>query len=175
MLRNLIIILVISFDAVLAVAQTQKYDIVTYKIPAGWEQKNDKDFRGFAKIDKKTNSKSFMLVYSSVLAGNLVASNHIELRKTIAEEPFTGSFTLEPDTTAKGDVTLVSSAGKGKANETEVNLLFITFTKGKKVLSFLAVMTDQTFVGEIENFINTFNFDAKRTAKPSGKAKRKSR
>ena len=156
MIRSSTVLTFILLTVLSVAAQTDKFDIVTYSIPAGWEVKKGTDTVQFTKEDKATNGFCIVTLYRSVNSvggarANFDAAWSALVNETLKTDakPQMGTPGLKDGWSAElGLAPVTTSELKGAA-------LLTTATGNGKMISVLVLMNTDAFQKETETLIDS--------------------
>jgi len=155
-MRMAVTFFLLQLFAVAAVAQVEKFDIITYTAPAGWAAKKGPDAVQFSKEDTATGAFCVVTIYKSVDAGtdsraNLNAAWNALVTQTLGidAKPQIGAPGTKDGWATEAGIAPVSTADiKGAA-------LLTTMTGGNKMLSVLVLTNSESFQKEIEALVDS--------------------
>ena len=161
----------LQFLTLAAFAQVEKFDIVTYTTPKGWEIKKGADALQFTKEDKATGAFCIVTVYRSMDAGTDSRANFLTAWKALVNETFKSPAQPQIGTPGPKDGWM-AEVGLAPVNTEELKgaAMLTTMTGGSKMVNVLVLTNSDTFTKEIETIVDSIKLPAVRAAIPQNTA-----
>ncbi len=143
------------------IAQTQKFDVMTYTPPKGWTAGQNGQAKTFTIVDKSAGKFCMMFLYPSVANHGTPSQDFKYVWKTIVQEPFNAGGNPEKETTEADGFTIIQD---GELIEFEGNkaLALLTTVSGKgKVISLLSIFNDAKYATDVQKFLGGMDIDIK--------------
>lgn len=159
----------IQLLALISYAQGEKFDIVTYTSPKGWEVKKGAEAVQFTKEDKASGAFCIVTLYRAVDAGADSRANFLAAWKALVTD--TLKTPAKPDIGAPGPKDgWMAEAGLASVNTEDLKgaALLTTMTGGGKMINVLVLTNSDSFTKEIEVFVDSIKLPSVQAAKPAG-------
>lgn len=156
MIRTVVILCFIQLLALAAFAQVEKFDIVTYTTPRGWEIKKGADALQFTKEDKATGAFCIVTVYRSMDAGTDSRANFLTAWKALVTDTFKSP--AQPQIGTPGPKNgWMAEVGLAPINSEELKgaAVLTTMTGGSKMLNVLVLTNSDSFTNEVEAIVDS--------------------
>lgn len=149
-----------------ALAQKETFDIVTYTAPQGWKKENRENIIVFSKTDKvKKTWCQLSLVKSTVSKGSIESDFESEWN-ILAAQPY--SIAAAPQSTEVQDAEgwkIKSGAGKFTFNNADAMAMVTTISGYERCVSVMATMNTDAYMPVVEKFLESL--DLKKSAPAS--------
>lgn len=129
-MKKLLIITIIIFNVSFAFAQTQKFDIMTFTPPKGWESVPDDTLKVYGKVDKATNSFGIISIYPSLDSTGDAAKDFKIAWDAMVKTPYGASSKPETEIDQMKEFAVISG-GEVITYEGVQSLAILTVLSGK--------------------------------------------
>jgi hypothetical protein len=166
--RTLVVLCFFHALAIAAFTQTEKFDIVSYTAPTGWEVKKGADAMQFTREDKATGAFCIVTLYRSVDAGTDSRANFLAAWKSLVTDTLKTPAKPQIGTPGPKDGWM-AEAGLAPVDTEDLKgaALLTTMTGGGKMLNLLVLTNSDSFTKEIEVFVDSIKLPPIRAAKPA--------
>ena len=164
--RIVIGLCLVQLLALATFAQVEKFDIVTYRAPKGWEIKKGADALQFTKEDKATGAFCIVTVYRSMDAGTDSRANFLTAWKALVNETFKSPAEPQIGTPGPKDGWM-AEVGLAPVNTEELKgaAMLTTMTGGSKMLNVLVLTNSDSFTKEVESIVDSIKLPPVQAAK----------
>lgn len=166
-LRNLITIaiaILIVYNS--TIAQTQKFDVMTFTPPKGWTAGQNGQAKTFTTIDKANGKFCIMMLYPSVTNHGTPSQDFTYVWKTLVQDSFNAGTNPEKETTQVDAFTMIQGGELIDYEGTKALALLTTVSGKGRVISLLSIMNDAKYSPDVQNFLGGMDIDIKETPKP---------
>lgn len=154
---NTAIMLMLCIPAlVVNLSAQEKFDVVNYTAPKGWQKELKPNALQFSIADKTDDSFALMMLFKALPAGEDARKNFDVSWESIVQDSFDRSLKPEmsPDDIENG-WTISSGIATTEYNGYKAAVLLMSSTGGGKVINLLVVMNSNKFQPTIEAFIRS--------------------
>lgn len=142
-----------------AYGQVEKFDVMTFKLPKGWNVEKSSDSYRFTKTDKKQGHFClFVLTQSHESQGSPKADFQYFWNATLKEK-FDVNVPEKMDIDDSGDLAIVQSGASIKYQEIDSFAALVTISSKKHFVSVLAITNNTDYIDEVLAFVSTVDFN----------------
>lgn len=159
-MKKVILSTALLFAAIISVAQTESFDIASFKPPAGWKKDVKQSVVNFTIVDNLKNTYCIIGVYSSVVStGNEMADFKSEWNELVIK-PLGASANPKTDTSTFNDGRKIIMGASGFNNNGSENTVLLTSYSGfGRVMSVVALMNSNIYMADLKTFLEGLAFN----------------
>ena len=161
MKKNIITIFALLLT-IISCAQTETFDIATYKAPKGWEKTTKEGVVSYSTSDETKGSYCIISVYASSATVGNAGEEFMDEWKEFVATPFEIIQDPETEKTEDDGWEIISGGANFTSNEMSNLALLTTFIGYGRTTSVLSLTNDESHQKDIEDFLS--NIDIKKTA-----------
>jgi hypothetical protein len=158
-MKKLLFITIFTLNALSIFAQTQKFDIMTFTLPKGWEAKPGDNAKMYSKVDNAKNTFGIIIVYPSIDSKGSAADDFKFVWKQIVQDTFGASAKPETETAQDKGFTIVNG-GELITYAGNKALAMLTVLSGKsKAVSILTITNEQSYANVTQSLLESISIN----------------
>ncbi len=163
MKKTLVLFLFLLFSLLLQ-AQAEQFDIATYTPPKDWVKNSKEGVVIYSKSDPKTGGFCIIALYAATPSAGTAQKDFENEWKELAVSPFNAA----PDPVTEKQTTpdgweAIAAAAAGKQDGIDSYVVLTVFSGFGKTTSVLANLNDQSYVAELDQFLQNLQLDKEKT------------
>ena len=158
--------MILSFSTPTAFSQTEKFGIVKYTPPAGWDKTQNENVIAFSSVNKATGEFCIITVHGAIASDGSPQNDFVnEWDKLVVQplkaqaNPKTQTESADGWTVTRGGATVEIQGGKSLA-------LLTVFSGFGKAVSVLGVLNEPSYLPQLQAFISGITLDKTTLAAP---------
>lgn len=144
-----------------AFAQTDRFDIASFTVPAGWKKDSKANVVTFTQTGASGGGYCVIAVYKSITVSDSPDKAFASEWKELVADRFTVTSTVETDKQKRTDgwQAVAGVAGIQDGNGAAIAILHV-LTRGNQLMSVLSLTNKEEYIDPVEKFISTMRFSA---------------
>jgi len=148
------------FAVIISVAQTESFDIASFKPPAGWKRDVKPSVVNFTIVDNAKNTYCIIGIYNSVASTGNVRSDFNNEWNELVIKPLGASANPQIDTATFFDGRKIVMGASGFNNNGSQNIVILTSYSGfGRVMSIVALMNSSAYQADLQSFLAGLSFN----------------
>lgn len=143
-----------------AICQTEKFGIIAYSPPKGWQKDNKQSFISYITINQNTGGFCLLALYSAITSNGSPEKDFEKEWNDLVVKPYGAANNPKTETRTNADGwKVIAGAATVQKNNLTSYVILTVFSGFEKTISVLANLNDQAYISDIDMFLNNMKPD----------------